>query len=67
VWARLQGWIINTHDRKTWNSGENIFPVRVERKTYQYLYKDDTVTISWTMKLFEQIAVNENLIEHLNF
>ena len=26
---------------QTWNSGETINPVRVERKKYQFLYKDD--------------------------
>jgi len=32
VWARLKGLDNNRTIEKTWNSGENIFPVRVERK-----------------------------------
>ena len=40
VWARLTGVDNARTIEKTWNSGDNIFPVRVERKEYQYLYKD---------------------------
>ena len=40
VWAKLKG-VDNTRTIElTWNSGETIFPVRVEKKAYQYLYKD---------------------------
>src|SRR5690348_5787709 len=42
VWAKLTGVDNNRTIEKTWNSGDNIFPVRVERKEYQYLYKDET-------------------------
>ena len=39
VWAKLKGVDNNRSIEKTWNSGDNIHPVRVERKSYQFLYK----------------------------
>src|SRR5215217_7833724 len=42
VWAKLTGVDNNRTIEKTWNSGDTIYPVRVERKEYQFLYKDDT-------------------------
>jgi len=42
VWAKLKGVDNSRSIEKTWNSGDNIFPVRVERRYYQFLYKDDT-------------------------
>ncbi|MFM9908969.1 MAG: hypothetical protein ACKVOW_06465, partial [Chitinophagaceae bacterium] len=42
VWAKLKGVDNNRSIEKTWNSGDNIYPVRIERKDYQFLYKDDT-------------------------
>jgi|GEM_PF-2806067 len=42
VWAKLKG-VDNTRSiEHTWNSGDNIFPVRVERRPYQFLYKDES-------------------------
>ena len=60
VWAKLKGVDNNRSIEKTWNSGDNIYPVRVERKDYQFLYKDDTET-------FEQVAVQENLVDAPQF
>ncbi|HSZ84909.1 MAG TPA: hypothetical protein VK787_02700, partial [Puia sp.] len=42
VWAKLKGLDNNRSIEKTWNSGDTIFPIRVERKDFQFLYKDDT-------------------------
>jgi elongation factor P len=42
VWAKLKGVDNNRSIEKTWNSGDTIYPVRVEKRTYQFLYKDDT-------------------------
>ena len=42
IWAKLKGVDNKRSIEKTWNSGENIFPVRVEKKTYQILYKDES-------------------------
>jgi elongation factor P len=51
----------------TWNSGETIFPVRVERKPYQYLYKDDTGYSFMDTETFEQITVAETMIDAPKF
>jgi elongation factor P len=62
VWAKLTGVDNNRTIEKTWNSGDNIYPVRVERKEYQFLYKDDSGYNFMDNETFEQIAVQENLI-----
>jgi len=67
VWAKLKG-IDNTRSiEKTWNSGDNIFPVRVERKDYQYLYKDDTGYNFMDSETFEQVAVQETMVDAPQF
>ena len=64
VWAKLKGVDNNRSIEHTWNSGDNIFPIRVEKRPYQYLYKDDSGFNLMDNSTFEQIVVNENLIEH---
>jgi elongation factor P len=67
VWAKLTGVDNNRTIEKTWNSGDNIFPVRVERHNYQYLYKDDTGYSFMHQETFEQITVAESLIDAPQF
>ena len=67
VWAKLKGVDNNRSIEKTWNSGDNIFPVRVERKAYQYLYKDDTGYNFMDNETFEQVAVQENVVDAPQF
>ena len=67
VWAKLAGVDNNRSIEKTWNSGDNIYPVRVERKDYQFLYKDDTGYNFMDNETFEQVAVPENLIDAPKF
>lgn len=67
VWAKLKGVDNNRSIEKTWNSGDNIHPVRVERKSYQYLYKDDTGYNFMDVETFEQMAVNENMVDAPQF
>lgn len=63
VWAKLKG-VDNTRSiEKTWNSGDNIFPVRVERRPYQFLYKDDTGFNFMDTESFEQITLEEGKID----
>ena len=57
VWAKLKGVDNNRSIEKTWNSGDSIFPVRVERKSYQFLYKDDTGYNFMDTETFEQVAI----------
>lgn len=67
VWAKLKGVDNSRSIEKTWNSGDNIFPVRVERKNFQFLYKDDTGFNFMDNETFEQIAIQENLVDSPQF
>src|SRR5947209_17187006 len=67
VWAKLTGVDNNRTIEKTWNSGDTIYPIRVERKEYQFLYKDDQGYNFMDNETFEQIAVQENLIDAPQF
>lgn len=67
VWAKLKGVDNNRSIEQTWNSGETIYPVRVERKNFQYLYKDDTGYSFMDNETFEQITVQETLIDAPQF
>jgi elongation factor P len=67
VWAKLKGVDNNRSIEKTWNSGDNIFPVRVERKDYQYLYKDESGYSFMDSETFEQVTVSESLVDAPQF
>jgi elongation factor P len=67
VWAKLKGVDNNRTIEKTWNSGDSIFPVRVERKNYQYLYKDDTGYNFMDNETFEQVIVEEAKVDAPQF
>ena len=67
VWAKLKGVDNNRTIEQTWNSGDTIYPVRVERKEYQYLYKDDTGYNFMDNETFEQVAVQESMIDAPQF
>src|SRR5215210_5137381 len=64
VWARLKGVDNNRTIEKTWNSGDNIYPVRVEKRPYQYLYKDEAGYNFMDTASFEQITMAESMVEH---
>lgn len=67
VWAKLKGVDNNRSVEQTWNSGETIYPIRVERKDFQFLYKDDTGYNFMNNETFEQIVVQESLIDAPQF
>ena len=67
VWAKLKGVDNSRTIEVTWNSGETIYPVRVEKKAYQFLYKDDTGYSFMDNETFEQITVAENMIDAPGF
>jgi elongation factor P len=67
VWAKLKGVDNARSIEKTWNSGDNIHPVRVERKDYQYLYKDDTGYSFMDNETFEQVTVQESMVDAPQF
>lgn len=47
---------------QTFNSGETINPVRVERRKYQYLYKDDGGYNFMDQNTFEQLTLPEEMV-----
>ncbi|MFM7839450.1 MAG: elongation factor P [Chitinophagaceae bacterium] len=67
VWAKLRGVDNSRSIEKVWNSGDTIYPVRVERKYYQFLYKDDSGYNFMDNETFEQIAVQENMVDAPQF
>lgn len=67
VWAKLTGVDNNRTIEKTWNSGDSIHPVRVERNEFQFLYKDDTGYNFMNNATFEQITVPENIVDAPQF
>ncbi|MEO6328670.1 MAG: elongation factor P [Ginsengibacter sp.] len=67
VWAKLKG-VDNTRTiEQTWNSGETIHPVRVEKRTYQFLYKDDTGYSFMNTENYEQITVPPEMVPGSQF
>src|SRR6266852_2968088 len=67
VWAKLKGVDNARSIEKTWNSGDNIYLLRVERKDYQILYKDDTGYNFMDTETFEQVALQENMVDAPQF
>jgi elongation factor P len=67
VWAKLKGVDNSRSIEKTWNSGDTIFPVRVEKKTFQFLYKDDSGYNFMDTESFEQLALQENMVDAPQF
>ena len=67
VWAKLKGVDNNRTIEQTWNSGETIYPVRVEKKTYQFLYKDDSGYTFMDTENYEQISVPEAMVDAPQF
>ena len=48
----------------TWPSGHKINVVRVERRTYQYLYKDDMGMNFMNMEDYSQVSIDEKMIDN---
>jgi elongation factor P len=67
VWAKLKGLDNGRTIEHTWNSGDSIYPVRVERKTYQFLYKDDSGFTFMDNETFEQISLNAAMVDAPQF
>lgn len=67
VWAKLKGVDNNRTIEHTWNSGEKIDVVRVEKRDYQFLYKDDTGFNFMDNETFEQIVIQEEMIDAPQF
>lgn len=64
VWAKLKGVDNNRSIEHTWNSGDTIHPVRIEKRNYQFLYKDDMGYNFMDSTSFEQITMEESAIDN---
>ncbi len=51
----------------TYRSGEKIDPVRIERRPYQFLYREGSEFQFMNTETFEQIGVSEHIIEGKEF
>jgi elongation factor P len=51
----------------TFSAGVKVTVARVERRPYQYLYKDDMGYVMMHNETYEQITVNESLIDNNEF
>ncbi len=67
VWAKLKGVDNKRSIEKTWNSGEVVYPIRVEKKAFQFLYKDETGYNLMSSETFEQISLPEEMIDAPQF
>jgi elongation factor P len=52
---------------RTFSSGTRLDEVRIERRTYQYLYQDDMGYIFMNNETFEQIPIPKNQINGVDF
>ncbi|MDO5016886.1 MAG: elongation factor P [Porphyromonas sp.] len=52
---------------KTWNSGVKVDEIRIERRPYQYLYKDDMGLVFMHPETFDQINIPEERIAGVQF
>ncbi|MEP7258548.1 MAG: elongation factor P, partial [Flavitalea sp.] len=67
VWAKLKGVDNGRSIEHTWNSGDTIYPIRVEKKAYQFLYKDDSGYTFMDNETFEQVTVNAAMVDAPQF
>lgn len=51
----------------TFSAGHSIDPVRVERRTFQYLYEDEYAFHFMNNDTYEQVAVNKELVDYPHF
>lgn len=51
----------------TFQAGHKIDPVRVERREYQFLYKDDSGYHFMNNETYDQIMIQEEMINHAEF
>jgi elongation factor P len=66
-WAKLKGLDNSRTIEHTWNSGDTVFPVRVEKKPYQFLYKDESGYNFMDNDTFEQLSLAEGMIDAPQF
>ncbi|MBB6325605.1 elongation factor P [Algoriphagus iocasae] len=66
VRTKLKGLTTGKTLDKTFNAGEKVETARVEKRPHQFLYKDDLGYHFMDTNTFEQISIEEKLIERSN-
>lgn len=64
VWAKLKGVDNNRTIEHTWNSGDSIHPVRIEKRNFQFLYKDELGFNFMDTETFEQLTLTEDQVDN---
>lgn len=67
IWAKLKGVDNGRTIEQTWNSGETIHPVRVEKRPYQFLFKDESSFTFMDNETYEQISVAPEMVDAPQF
>jgi elongation factor P len=67
VRTKMKNVITGRTIEKTFNSGVRIEEVRIERRNYQYLYKDDMGYNFMNNETFEQVSIEKNIINGVDF
>jgi len=67
VWAKLKSLEHSKTIEQTWNSGDAIFPIRIEKKPYQFLYSDETGFHFMDTVTYEQVSLNESQVDNPRF
>jgi elongation factor P len=67
VRTKMKNVITGRTIEKTFNSGVRIEEVRIERREYQFLYKDDMGYNFMNNETFEQVSIEKNIINGVDF
>jgi elongation factor P len=52
---------------KTWTSGVKVEEVRIERRAYQFLYRDDMGCVMMNNETFDQVTISSSLINGVEY
>ncbi|MBL7776257.1 MAG: elongation factor P [Saprospiraceae bacterium] len=67
VWTKLKSTTTGKVIEHTFQSGHNITEVRVERRTFQYLYPEADAFVLMNQESYEQITVPSDMIDNGKF
>ena len=67
VWTKLKSSTSGKIIEHTFNSGHPVTEVRVERRKFQYLYPEDGGFALMNKDTFDQISINEDLVDNGKF
>jgi elongation factor P len=67
VWTKLKSTTTGKVIEHTFQSGHNITDVRVERRSFQYLYPENEAFVLMNQETFEQISVPTDMVDNGKF